>query len=103
MSGVNGVPSGLWINLGSGPARCDGWISVDGSWQASLGGHPRIAAIAARLTGRRIDWPSEIVRRDLRKKLPFENATGAVVYSSHTLEHLHRDEEIGRASCRERV
>lgn len=89
------VSVGLWINVGSGPLRSDGWISLDGSWQAMLGDSPRLAALASWLTGRPTgDWPAGIVRHDLRKPLPFADGSAAVVYSSHTLEHLHRDDAV---------
>jgi SAM-dependent methyltransferase len=92
----------LWINLGSGPVQTPGWVSLDGSLQALFSGRPRLAAIAGRLTGRPVgQWPAGIVRADLRRPLPFADASAAVIYSSHTLEHLHRDDAI-RALCEAR-
>lgn len=89
------LPSGLWINVGCGPAVADGWIGVDGSWQTVFGGRPRLAALAGRFVGRSLgEWPAGIVRSDLRRPLPFGDATAAVVYSSHTIEHLYRDEAV---------
>lgn len=90
-----GLPSGLWINLGSGPLRAPGWVSVDGSWQASLSAWPRLAAFLGCLTGRAVGtWPRGIIRSDLRRPLPFTDRSVAVVYTSHTLEHLHRDDAV---------
>ncbi len=94
MSGAS-VPGGVWINLGSGPACADGWISVDGSWQAAFAGRPFVSRVVRRISGRQVgEWPVGIVRCDLRKRLPFGDASAAVVYSSHALEHLHRDEAV---------
>ncbi|HEY7292956.1 MAG TPA: methyltransferase domain-containing protein [Vicinamibacterales bacterium] len=89
------VPAGLWINIGSGPGNADGWIGVDGSWQALFAGRPRLARIASRLVRRPVGaWPAGIVRSNLRRRLPFDDESAAVVYSSHTLEHLHRNEAV---------
>lgn len=96
------VDPGLWINLGSGPVQSPGWVSVDGSWQSLFARRPRLAAIAGRLTGTRVgQWPAGIVRSDLRSALPFADASAAVIYCSHTLEHLHRDDAV-RALCEAR-
>src|SRR5262249_8560066 len=40
---------------------------------------------------RAVRWPSNIVRLDLRKPLPFGDGEFDVVYSSHAIEHLERD------------
>ncbi|HEX7136488.1 MAG TPA: methyltransferase domain-containing protein [Vicinamibacterales bacterium] len=92
---INGLPAGLWINVGCGPSVADGWVGVDGSWQAIFAGRPRLAAVAGRVVRRSLgQWPAGIVKSDLRNPLPFADASAAVVYSSHTIEHLHRDEAV---------
>lgn len=100
MRGADGtlppLPEGPWINLGSGPDNPPGWINVDGSWQARLAGRPWLARLARLLTGSDGigQWPRGVVWRDLRKGLGYAPGSLAVVYCSHLLEHLHRDEAV---------
>jgi SAM-dependent methyltransferase len=89
------VPDGAWINVGSGPASPDGWISIDGSWQAWLAGRTLLSRAARLLTGRRVGhWPAGIVCRDVRNGLGVATGSAAVVFSSHLIEHMHRDEAL---------
>jgi SAM-dependent methyltransferase len=90
------LPEGPWINLGSGPDNPSGWINLDGSWQARLSGRPWLTRLAVRLTGKQEigKWPRGVVWRDLGKGLGYDPESLAVVYSSHLLEHLHRDEAL---------
>ena len=44
--GNGGMPAGDFLNVGSGPVVRPGWISIDGSWQARLAGHPLLAGVA---------------------------------------------------------
>jgi SAM-dependent methyltransferase len=90
------LPEGPWVNLGSGPDSPPGWINLDGSWQARLAGRPWLTRLAVGLTGNREigKWPRGVVWRDLRKGLGYGPESLAVVYSSHLLEHLHRDEAL---------
>jgi SAM-dependent methyltransferase len=81
------------LNIGSGPAVAPGWISIDGSWQARFAGHPMAARVVSLLTGRQVGhWPAGIRCLDIRRGLPFTDNSARVVYSSHTIEHLFRDE-----------
>ena len=85
------------INLGSWKHAPEGWINVDGSWNAWLSQHPRLRA-AARTLGvlpewaRDDEWPANVVVHDLRKPLPFPDGYAAAVYGSHVLEHLYLEE-----------
>lgn len=72
-----------------------GWTSIDGSWQARLAGRPVVARLVSRLTGREVGhWPEGIECLDVRRGLPFADDTVSVVYSSHMIEHLFRDEAV---------
>jgi len=94
-NGVHAVDHGLWLNIGSGPSNPDGWISIDGSWQARAAAHPLMSRVLSAATGREVGaWPRGIVHRDVRRGLGFPDASALVVYSSHLLEHLHRDEAL---------
>src|SRR5260370_11714954 len=39
-----------------------------------------------------IPWSPSILIRDVRKPLPFSDGSVSVVYASHVLEHLYREE-----------
>jgi hypothetical protein len=93
------IPDGPWLNLGSGPSAPDGWVNVDGSWQARLSSHSWLAAIVGRATGRAVGgWPSGVRYRNLRRGLGVAPSSVAVVYTSHLLEHLHRDDALALLS-----
>src|SRR4051794_39035122 len=84
------LPSGPMVNVGCGPHNPPGWINIDGSLRARVAGWPLLRN-SRKLVG---DWPEGIVARDIRKSLGFGPQSLSVVYSSHTLEHLFRDEAV---------
>jgi SAM-dependent methyltransferase len=92
-SATGGVPAGPRLNVGSGPAAAAGWIGIDGSWQARLAGHRWLARAASRLLGIEIGhWPQGIVYRNIKRGLGYGEGSVAVVYASHLIEHLYREE-----------
>jgi predicted SAM-dependent methyltransferase len=89
------IPDGLWVNVGSGPSSPEGWMSIDGSWQAWLAARGVAAPLARLLTGRDVGhWPKGIVCRDVRRGLGLAPGSASVVFSSHLIEHLHRSEAL---------
>lgn len=87
------IPEGPWLNIGSGATDAPHWIHIDGSWQARLSRHPLMARLVSALIRKPIgDWPRGIVCRDVRAGLGYSSSSVAVVYASHVIEHLHRDE-----------
>ena len=83
------------VNAGSGPADPRPWINIDGSWQARLARHRLIARVGSRLLGMDIGhWPRGVRYRDVRRGLGYPDGSLAVVYASHLLEHLYRDEAL---------
>jgi predicted SAM-dependent methyltransferase len=92
---MSGIPAGPWLNIGSGPSSPDAWINFDGSWQARLAGRPWLAGLGRRVLGVEIGhWPAGVRHRDIRRGLPFDRDSVAVVYASHVLEHLHRGDTV---------
>lgn len=87
-------PSTSRINLGCGLKAPDGWINVDSSYSASLAKLPRLKRVLCRLHVlpryvAEAGWSPDILIANLKRPLPFQDETADIVYSSHTLEHLH--------------
>jgi len=84
--------AGLKLHLGCGTRTPAAWQNVD----AALGA--RLAKIAPlrpllRATGAfRLDWSDGIVVHDLRRPFPWPDASADAIYSSHTLEHLSKED-----------
>lgn len=87
------------LHLGCGLVAPSEWVNVDGSMNAWLAQHRFIKKLMTtfRLLPRAqasIDWPTNVTIADLRKRLPFPDNSCDAVYSSHTIEHLHRAEAL---------
>ncbi|HTQ60795.1 MAG TPA: methyltransferase domain-containing protein [Candidatus Solibacter sp.] len=94
MTQANGL---LRLNLGCGLRTVDGWINVDGSWNARLAKHPLLRRLLASLhvitkDKSEIPWSAKILIHDIRKPLPFPDGSANAVYASHVLEHLYVEE-----------
>lgn len=87
------------LNLGCGLNAPSGWLNVDGSWQVVLARHPSLKQLLVRLrlfpqSQASIPWSRNVMRVDLQRSLPFPGESFRVVYSSHTLEHLHYEDAV---------
>ncbi|HED35972.1 MAG TPA: methyltransferase domain-containing protein, partial [Gammaproteobacteria bacterium] len=80
------------LNLGCGGCVPDGWINVDFSFGAKLFKIPVFKYINKKLGFFNLDWDESIKIHDLTKKFPWEDNSIKVIYSSHTLEHLSKEE-----------
>ena len=71
------------------------WTDIDGSWnlkvQKAWWGRMS-AGFVARRSGFR--WPSHVQWMDITKGLPYTNGSVDVIYASHVLEHLYRDDAL---------
>lgn len=89
------IPQGPRLNVGSGPSAPDGWTNLDGSWQARFAGHAWLARLGKRIVGVDVGhWPRGVGYCDIRRGLGFPDESIAVVYASHVLEHLCRDDAV---------
>ena len=91
------IPRKSRLHLGCGLTTPDGWINIDGSWNARLAKHPVIRRVAKSLHLVSADkiavpWKSSIFIHDVRKPLPFSSNSAEAIYSSHLLEHLYFEE-----------
>ncbi len=90
------------LHLGCGLTTPNDWLNVDGSLQVMFAQRPRLKRALVKLgvyppSQAAIPWSTSVLRLDLRKQLPFPDGRFVGVYSSHTLEHLFRDEALGLA------
>jgi len=90
---------GLRLHLGCGTTTPPGWVNVDGSLGARLAKLPALRPLLRASGAFRIDWSPSITVLDLRRPFPWPNRSAAAIYSSHTLEHLTREQ--GRRFLRE--
>jgi len=86
------------LNLGCGPGpQPDGWIHLDGSWNAWFAKVPRVRRMLGALglvplVASQYDWRRDVVVANLRRALPFPANTFDAVYASHVVEHLYENE-----------
>ena len=82
----------LKVNIGCGTSGIKGWVNIDNSPSILLSRLP---------LGRRIfgtpDWPRNVRRADVRKRIPFPDGSVSCIYSSHTFEHFTYEESRGVA------
>jgi predicted SAM-dependent methyltransferase len=84
--------STLKINIGSGVSGAEGWYNIDNSPTVLLSRIP-----FGRKLFRTPNWPRDVHRKDVRKGLPFSDASVGYIYSSHTLEHFSYEDSLAIA------
>ncbi|HXX13945.1 MAG TPA: methyltransferase domain-containing protein [Candidatus Eremiobacteraceae bacterium] len=87
----------LRLNLGCGLLAHPDWVNVDGSWNARLAKYPLLRKTLSLLhilpAGKAgMPWSRNLFIHDIRKPLPFPDCSADVVYASHVLEHLYREQ-----------
>lgn len=84
------------LNLGCGANTPAGWINVDYALGARLRQMPLLGNCIGWLNQHfglfQLQWQPDIVLQDLTKPLPWQSDSVDVIYSSHTLEHLDRQQ-----------
>lgn len=95
----------LKVNLGSGIKIIEGWINIDKSWNIYLSKFPTLKKMLYKFgliskATFQANWNGKnIIRRDITKKLFFEDDSIDFIYCSHVFEHLTRDD--ARKVCEE--
>lgn len=87
------------LHLGCGLNVVDGWLNVDGSWNARLAKLPRLrrALAGVRIIPREaanVQWRGDLRILDVRERLPFATGSYEAIYASHLLEHLYLDDAL---------
>ena len=88
------------VNVGCGQTPTPGWRNFDNSFTLRLAGWPLAAGAAARLGfldgGQRgyLEFlrSSGVAWADATRRIPLKDGAADVVYTSHMVEHLDRDE-----------
>jgi predicted SAM-dependent methyltransferase len=80
------------LHLGCGPHFLEDWTNVDYSFGAKIARIPVIGRLSRALGLFKIQWNPRIVLHDLTEPLPWPDASADFIYSSHTLEHLRRED-----------
>lgn len=90
-------PSIKKLHLGCGHITPEGWINVDGSWNARLSQYPVLRRVIQGLqllppdhSGKR--YATNIVSFDLKKPLPYPDNSMSAIFASHLMEHLYQTE-----------
>ncbi|MDB9758760.1 methyltransferase domain-containing protein [Gammaproteobacteria bacterium] len=80
------------LNLGCGFQVVEGWVNTDYSLGARASRYPLIKFLAARLKVFSHEWSSNIYLADLTVSFPWRDNEIDVIYSSHVLEHLDKQQ-----------
>lgn len=91
-SAASNAASPVRLNLGCGACVVDGWINVDYALGARLAKAPGFKLANSRLRLFNMDWDPRIVLHDLTRPFPWTAGSVQAIYSSHTLEHMSREQ-----------
>ena len=80
------------LNIGCGTSGIPGWVNIDNSPTILLSRLP-----LGRKIFRTPDWPRDVRRADVRKRIPYADGSVAHIYSSHTFEHFTYEESLAVA------
>lgn len=80
------------LNLGCGSQFPDGWVNVDYSLGARFTKIPFFRAFNRQVKLFDLDWNEKIYLHNLTKRFPWPDLSANIVYSSHTLEHLSKED-----------
>lgn len=80
------------LNLGCGTQVLDGWINVDYAVGARFSKIPFFRLLNKQLKIFDLDYSENIYLHDLTQQFPWSDCSIDILYSSHTLEHLSKED-----------
>lgn len=87
-----GVKTQMKLNLGCGNQVVDGWINVDYFLGARLVKIPGFSLFNSVFRMFDMEWDKRILLHDLTTPLPWGDGEASAIYTSHTLEHLNKED-----------
>ncbi|MGB3509686.1 MAG: methyltransferase domain-containing protein [Microcoleaceae cyanobacterium] len=88
------------LNLGCGDRAITDWINVDYFIGARLSTIPGFSWLNKKIKLFDLEWDRNILIHDLTTIFPWKNETVDIIYSSHTLEHLNKEQgELFLSEC----
>ncbi len=82
------------LHLGCGPTVLPDWINIDYSLGARIAKIPVLGGLSKSIGLFNVQWDPRIVLLNLTKPLPYADSSVDFIYSSHTLEHLRREDGL---------
>lgn len=80
------------LNLGCGSQVVDRWINVDYALGARIAKYPLVSFLINRIKLFNLSWDKRIFIHDLTCELPWADEEVDIIYTSHTLEHLSKQD-----------
>ena len=80
------------LHLGCANQIFDGWVNVDYSLGARVANTPLLGSLVEKLGVFSVQWDKRIFLHNLVEEFPWKENEIKVVYSSHTLEHMTRED-----------
>jgi SAM-dependent methyltransferase len=82
------------LHIGCGPEVIEGWMNIDKSPSVFLSRAPRIRSLLFRLrlltSEQAQGFPPGAYHADVTKRIPVDDSSVSLIYTSHMIEHLSR-------------
>ncbi|MBI3090844.1 MAG: hypothetical protein HYY96_09270 [Candidatus Tectomicrobia bacterium] len=78
------------LNIGCGTTAGEGWINIDASFSLRLSKIPGVRTLAPKYL--HVQWPSNVMYGDIVKGLKVQEGSIRLIFASHILEHLSKED-----------